>query len=56
MKIKEEYLINKRKLRSDIMNLIYKFNEETGLKVIHISSDIGFDVLSIDISTDIDKE
>ena len=56
MTLKEQYIDRKKKLKQDILDLMYEFENETGVVVTNIITDIRFDILTFDITTDIERE
>jgi len=56
MTLKEHYIEKKKKLKQDILDLMYEFENETGVVVTNIITDIRFDILTFDITTDIERE
>jgi hypothetical protein len=56
MTLKEQYIDKKKKLKQDILDLMYEFETETGVIVTNIITDIRFDILTFDIMTDIERE
>ncbi len=56
MNIKNDYISKKKRLKRDIMNLFYSFQDDTGCTVMDIITDTEFGILTFDILTDIEKE
>ena len=54
--LKEQYIEKKKKLKQDILDRMYEFETETGVVVTNIITDIRFDILTFDITTDIERE
>jgi len=54
--LKRKLLNAKGKMNGKIFKAIHEFTEDTGCKVVAISSDYDFECLSIFVYTDADKE
>ena len=54
--LKDLYQNKKEVLKQDIQHLINKFEKDTGCKIVNISSDLGWNILTFDFSTDIDAK